>query len=159
MLKEFGEEPELEWSKHKSIASHFNTPDEALNRLMAVGLNSIPAWVKPHSVLSNGEQFRADLAMKIKDGAVIDEFTSVVDRNVAKASSVALSRFIKKNNIKNLVVSSCHRDVVDWLEPDWVIDTDNGLFIDGFFLSDPKLKSKFMSQAKMSGPCLKTITI
>ena len=121
--------------------------------------HSIPAWVKPHSVLSNGEQFRADLAMKIKDGAVIDEFTSVVDRNVAKASSVALSRFIKKNNIKNLVVSSCHRDVVDWLEPDWVIDTDNGLFIDGFFLSDPKLKSKFMSQAKMSGPCLKTITI
>ena len=159
MLKEFGEEKIINWSEDKSIVSHFESPDEALNKLSAVGLNSIPSWVKPYRVLSNGEKFRADLAMKISDGAVIDEFTSVVDRNVAKAASTALSKYIKKNDIKNVVISSCHRDIVTWLEPDWIIDTDHGILYDGFFLPDQKSKSIFTNQAKISGPCLKTIII
>lgn len=50
----------------------------------AVGLSSVPAWLKPHKVLSNGEAFRADVARLLAetppDGiAVVDEFTSVVD--------------------------------------------------------------------------------
>jgi len=99
------------------------------------------------------------LARKVRDGAVIDEFTSVVDRNVAKAASVALVRYIKKNNIKNVVLSTCHRDILEWLEPDWVIDTDLGEYTEGFFLLDQKLKSTFIEQIKVSGECLKTITI
>jgi ABC-type ATPase with predicted acetyltransferase domain len=124
-----------------------------------VGLNSIPSWYKPYAVLSNGERFRADLARKIEDGAVIDEFTSVVDRNVAKAASVALSKYIRKNNIKNVVLSTCHRDILEWLEPDWVIDTDLGEYTEGFFLPDQKLKSISTGLTKPSGECLKTITI
>jgi ABC-type ATPase with predicted acetyltransferase domain len=53
-------------------------------------LNSVPSWYKPYQVLSNGEKFRADLARKLKSNTVIDEFTSVVDRTVAKAASVSL---------------------------------------------------------------------
>jgi ABC-type ATPase with predicted acetyltransferase domain len=159
LLKEFGIEEQPEWQTDKAVVSHFETPDEAINKLGAVGLNTVPSWYKPYHVLSTGEKFRADLARKIKDGAVIDEFTSVVDRNVAKAASTALSRYVKNNDINNVVLSTCHHDIIDWLEPDWVIDTDTGHFYDGFFLSDQKSISKYIVQTAKFGECLKTITI
>jgi len=159
LMQEFGQEIYPTWDPNKSIISHFDDPDDGINKLSAVGLNTVPNWYKPYHVLSNGEKFRADLARKIKDGAVIDEFTSVVDRNVAKAASVSLSKYIKKNNIKNVVIVTCHEDVLDWLEPDWVINTDSGEVYDGFFLSDQKSISKYIKQIAISGPCLKTITI
>jgi ABC-type ATPase with predicted acetyltransferase domain len=159
LLNEFGIEEQPEWDENKAIVSHFETPDDAINRLGAVGLNTVPSWYKPYHVLSNGEKFRADLARKIKDNAIIDEYTSVVDRNVAKAASVALSRYVKKNDIHNVVLSTCHHDIIDWLEPDWVIDTDSGHLYDGFFLSDQKSISKYIVQTAKSGECLKTITI
>lgn len=99
------------------------------------------------------------MARKIKSGAVIDEYTSVVDRTVAKAASVALSRYVNNNDIENVVISTCHRDIVEWLEPDWVIDTDTGEVIHGFFLSDQKLPSKYIGQIMIVGECLKTIII
>lgn len=159
LLKEFGSEDIPTWDNTKSILSHFETPDEAINRLTAVGLNSIPSWYKPYDVLSNGEKFRADLARKLKSNCVIDEYTSVVDRNVAKAASVALSRYINSNNLENIVLSTCHRDILEWLEPDWVIDTDSGEMLDGFFLSDQKSKLTYIAQTMIVGECLWTITI
>ena len=114
------------WNNDISIASHFRNPDEAIDKLSAVGLNSIPSWVKPYNALSNGEKFRADLAISLVDDAVIDEFTSVVDREVALACSVAVSKYIRKNNIKRIIFASCHRDIIDWLDPDWIFDTDSG---------------------------------
>lgn len=159
LLKQFGVEEQPQWDSSKSIISHFDSPDDGINKLSSVGFNTIPSWYKPYDVLSNGEKFRADLARKIKSNAVIDEYTSVVDRTVAKAASVALSRYIKNNDIENVVLSTCHRDIVDWLEPDWVIDTDTGEFLDGFFLSDRKSTSKYIAQRMIVGECLKTITI
>ncbi len=159
MLKQFGVEENPVWESNKSIVSHFKSPDEAINKLGSVGLNSVPSWYKPYSVLSNGEKFRADLARKIKSNVVIDEFTSVVDRAVAKAASVSLSRYIKSNNLENVVLSTCHRDILEWLEPDWVLDTDTGELLDGFFLPDQKSKLTYIAQAMIVGECLKTITI
>jgi ABC-type ATPase with predicted acetyltransferase domain len=159
LLKHFGTEESPEWDSNKSIISHFDTPDEGIKRLSSVGFNSVPSWYKPYHVLSNGEKFRADLARKIKSNAVIDEYTSVVDRTVAKAASMALSRYVKSNEIENIVLCTCHRDIVDWLEPDWVLDTDTGELMDGFFLSDQKLISKYIAQQMIVGECLKTITI
>lgn len=159
MLKEFGIEEQPIWDNTKSILSHFNTPEEGIQKLSSVGFNSVPSWYKPYNVLSNGEKFRADLARKITSNSVIDEYTSVVDRNVAKAASMALSKYIKNNNIHNVVISTCHRDIIDWLEPDWVIDTDTGELMDGFFLSDQKLKSNYIKQHITIGECLKTIII
>jgi ABC-type ATPase involved in cell division len=139
LLKEFGEEETLRWDADKAIVSHFESPEVALNKLMAVGLNTIPSWCKPFHVLSNGEQFRASLARKIKDNAVIDEFTSVVDRNVAKAASNALKKYIVRNGIKNVVLASCHQDIVEWLCPDWYFDASTGLLHDGRLLRRPKI--------------------
>ncbi len=159
LLKSFGDEEIPVWDSTKAIVSHFKNPEDAITKLSSVGFNTIPSWYKPYNVLSNGEKFRADLAIKIKSGAVIDEYTSVVDRTVAKAASVALSRYIKTNDITNVVISTCHYDIVDWLEPDWVINTDTGELLDGFF-SDAQLSiSKYIAQTMIVGPCLKTITI
>jgi len=159
LLKHFGIEEVPVWNSDKSIVSHFESPDDAINKLGSVGLNTVPSWYKPYHVLSNGEKFRADLARKLKSGAVIDEFTSVVDRIVAKAASISLSRHIKSNDLENVVISTCHSDILEWLEPDWVINTDTGELLTGFFLSDQKSLSKYIAQTMIVGECLKTITI
>lgn len=126
LLKEFGQEVEPLWDGDKSIASHFKDVDDVQDRLGAVGFNSIPSWLRPYHVLSNGEQFRARLARQLDSNIVVDEFTSVIDRDVAKSCSNAISRYVKRNNLKNIVFSSCHYDIIEWLQPDWVFDTLTG---------------------------------
>jgi GNAT superfamily N-acetyltransferase len=54
---------------------------------------------------------------------VFDEFTSVVDRTVAKVCSAAIAKGIRRGSIPcRFVAVTCHYDVADWLEPDWVVD-------------------------------------
>ena len=58
-----------------------------------MGLSQVPCWVRPAFTLSNGQQARAKIALTLadnKDLAVIDEWTSVVDRTVAKVMSHAV---------------------------------------------------------------------
>lgn len=126
LLQEFNQIMNFDWEKNKPIISHFEDSEKAVELFYAVGLSSVPTWCKPFSVLSTGEKFRANLARAITDNSVIDEFTSVVDRNIAQAASKTLKKYIKEKNIKNLVFASCHRDIISWLEPDWIIDTDAG---------------------------------
>jgi len=123
--KYFGEEEELYWDNNKAIISNFNNVDEAIDKLGAVGLNSIPTWCKPRNVLSVGEGFRADLARRIKDNCVIDEFTSTVDRTVALSCSKSIGKYIRKKNLQKCVFVSCHKDFIDTLCPDYVIDLDD----------------------------------
>lgn len=93
--------------------------------LAAVGLGDVPAWLRPYAVLSNGERFRAGLARLVSEAparAVVDEFTSVVDRQIARFGALALQKAWRRTS-GQLVLLSCHYDVIDWLEPDWVYDT------------------------------------
>jgi len=114
----------------------------------AVGFGSPPSWVKPYDVLSGGERFRCDLARALAVGfgrqseypgrecesavgtkplVVFDEFTSVVDRNVAKVCSAAIAKGIRRGHIPcRFVAVTCHYDVAEWLEPDWVLDMATG---------------------------------
>ena len=71
LLNEFGSEEVISWEGDRAICSHFETAREAEDKLSAVGFNTIPSWMRPYHVLSNGEQFRADLSRRIKDNAVI----------------------------------------------------------------------------------------
>jgi hypothetical protein len=96
--------------------------------LCSVGFSSPPAWVRPFAALSNGEQFRVHLARtlaQMPDLAVVDEFTSVVDRTAARIGSAAVSKAVRKRNQKFVAVT-CHYDVLDWLEPDWVYEPHTG---------------------------------
>jgi len=127
------------WKPYKAIVSHFETPDEAIEKLFACGLASVPTLCKPFHVLSNGEQYRATVARKLRDGMILDEFTSEVNRETAKSLSVALSKYIRRRNIKNVVLVSCHKDIIDWIEPDWVFDCDSGQRFDN---TDPRTLMK-----------------
>ena len=140
LLSEFGTETPGEWNPNKAVCSHFEDAEDAEDRLSAVGFNSIPSWLKPYHVLSNGEKFRADLARQLGDGAVIDEYTSVVDRNVARSCSVAINKYVKRKGLKNLVFASCHYDIIDWLEPDWIFDTDTKTCEDRRLLRRPDIE-------------------
>ena len=96
----------------------------------AVGFNTIPAWLRPHQVLSNGEKFRVEMARTLLETsglAVVDEFTSLVDRQVAKVASHAVQKFVRKSK-RQFVAVTCHYDVEDWLQPDWVVDMTDRSF-------------------------------
>ena len=99
--------------------------------LSHVGFSSPPNWLLPFSALSNGQQFRAEIARLILTGkrklVVLDEFTSVVDRTVAKIGSHAVQKFIRKNK-SQFVAITCHYDVEPWLQPDWVYDVSQETF-------------------------------
>lgn len=125
LLKEFGDLTHDNFDDKKPLISNFDwlEPKEATFLLSAMGLSSVPTWLRPFALLSNGEQYRARLAYKVgkaKENEVIliDEFTSVVDRDVAKAMSYALQKYIRREN-KKIILASCHFDIMEWLLPDW----------------------------------------
>ena len=132
ILKSLGKLTSVEFDREKALISNFDfmSPDDAATVLMSMGLSSVPTWLRPFSSLSNGEQYRAELAYKVakaeKDEIIlIDEYTSVVDRDVAKAMSYALQNYIRKTN-KKIVLASCHYDIMEWLTPDWTCSPQKG---------------------------------
>ena len=119
--------------------------DEITAALSAVGLGSVPAWLRPFHLLSNGEQFRAALARLLLEPpdavSVVDEFTSVVDRVVAKIGAAAFAKaWRRKHPGQQFVALSPHYDILDWLEPDWVIDTKQKTFTRGRLRRRPKIE-------------------
>ena len=149
--------------KNKSIVDDI-PKDKSIKEICkvfnSVGFSSPPSWLKPYSVLSTGEKMRVDLARALlskKKLIVFDEFTSVVDRNVAKIGSAAISKAIRRSN-KQFIAVSCHKDIIEWLEPDWVFDTNVMQFIkkNG---KDPKLNWKSLNVQGSIGKCLGNITI
>jgi ABC-type ATPase with predicted acetyltransferase domain len=120
---------------YKSVAVIDDMPkDKSIKEITkaftSVGFASPPSWLKPYSVLSNGEKMRCDLAnciLQEKDIIIFDEFTSVVNREVAKTGSFAISKAVRKMN-KKFIAVACHSDIIEWLEPDWIYDTDQQRF-------------------------------
>lgn len=101
------------------------TVSEIEKMFYTVGFGSVPSWLKPYNVLSNGEKMRVDLARALleREFIVFDEFTSVVDRNVAKTACIAISKAIHKLG-KRFIAVTCHSDILEWLQPDWQFCTD-----------------------------------
>lgn len=132
----------------------------------SVGFASPPSWMKPYSVLSNGERMRCDLAracLEDRDIVVFDEFTSVVNREVAKTGAYAISKAVRKAGRKFVAVA-CHRDIVEWLEPDWIFDTDTMQFFfakanTGNQKSGSTFTKSTAQSVRESGRLLQSITI
>jgi len=108
------------------VIANFSTPERGEELLLASGLRSIPTWFRPAQTLSNGEYHRFEMAASLDQGiSTIDEFTSVVDRDTAKSLALSIRRYYNQCGTGNpLYIASCHRDIIDWLDPDWVYDTD-----------------------------------
>lgn len=119
------------WSEDKALVDDFPANmgiAEITGLLSSVGFSSPPGWLKPFRVLSNGEQFRVMMARTMAESpalAVVDEFTSVVDRTVARIGSSAIAKAVRAGQRK-LIVASCHGDIEEWLQPDWVVQMPGG---------------------------------
>lgn len=103
--------------------------DAVTGALANVGLGDVPSWLRPFHALSNGQQFRAGLARIITDApneVIVDEFTSVIDRQIAKIGAMAFAKGWRRNKGKKIVLLACHYDIIEWLQPDWVFDTGTG---------------------------------
>jgi ABC-type ATPase with predicted acetyltransferase domain len=133
---------------------------EITSALCNVGFASPPDWLKAYKHLSQGEKMRVDIARALclkQQLIVFDEFTSVVDREIAKVSAFAIAKAVRRTG-KRFIAVTCHYDVLDWLEPDWVFCTDDMSFSkkkDG----DQKLKFQSTSALTIYGGSLGTITI
>ncbi len=144
---------DADWPEDRAVVDCFGelSARHVVDLFTAVGFGSPPSWAKPYQVLSNGERFRCDLARALATAwvsgvgckesektdtrhltpdtcvvnplVVFDEFTSVVDRNVAKVCSAAIAKGIRRGHLPcRFVAVTCHYDVAEWLEPDWVLD-------------------------------------
>jgi ABC-type lipoprotein export system ATPase subunit len=152
------------WDDNLPIVDNI-APEKSLNEvtaaLSAVGLGDVPAWLRPFKALSNGEQYRAGLARLICEApeqVVIDEFTSVVDRQIAKIGASAFAKSWRRTKSKQIVLLSCHYDIVEWLQPDWVYDTRTGE-VKKKSKNDRLSNSQFGRQTEVTGNILSHITI
>jgi hypothetical protein len=144
------------WPRNRAVIDAFEKDlsiKQITRTLTAVGFSSPPAWLRPYEFLSTGERFRCDLArallaspLSLVPGplqgtrdkgpgtplVVFDEFTSVVDRTVAKICSAAVSKAIRSGALPvRFVAVTCHHDVASWLAPDWTLDTATGTLARG----------------------------
>lgn len=133
--------------------------------LTGIGLTSVVCWIRPVNTLSNGQRARAEAALLITQNelTVIDEWTSVVDRTVAKIMSQCVSKFARRQN-KQIILLSCHADIIEWLKPDWILDCNRQSFqlpkSDAFFLlQKKKLNSQSEKSAERHGDILASIII
>lgn len=133
----WGEQEPMSWSGLSTVDDFPGdlSIEDVTAACQAVGFNTIPAWLRPFDVLSNGEQFRASMARLMAEvdvGArsgplIVDEFTSVVDRQVAQIGAHAVQKWARKRD-QQFVAVTCHYDVIDWLQPDWVYRPDSNEF-------------------------------
>jgi ABC-type ATPase with predicted acetyltransferase domain len=155
-IREFG-------YSHKCVLDDFSEDletGEITKALCSVGFASPPDWLKSYDCLSQGEKMRVDIARALclnQRLIVFDEFTSVVDREIAKVSAYAISKTVRHSQ-KKFVAVTCHYDVVDWLEPDWVFCTDTMEFSRKKELGRP-LNSKSIGAAPIFGKCFGSIII
>ena len=154
----------LRYRKDTSILESFDSSisiKEITKALSCVGISSPKSWLKSYESLSTGEKMRVDIARSLVNNEIVvfDEFTSVVDRQVAKFGSYAIQKFVRKCN-KRFVAVSCHEDIIEWLEPDWIINAN----IMRFFFAKTNTKglnssSTYVMPQDMIGNTLASIII
>lgn len=129
--------PHKVYDNSKAVISNFiEDTANGLRALNAVGLGSKPTWCRPRNVLSTGEGFRADMALNLESNVMIDEYTSVINREVACSASYGIQKHIRERGYKNVILCGCHYDVIPYVKPDILIDLQSGKVYDlrGFCL-------------------------
>tara|TARA_R100000781_G_scaffold112221_2_gene79291 strand:+ start:1344 stop:2027 length:684 start_codon:yes stop_codon:yes gene_type:complete len=158
----FGQFSKLDWND-KPLIDNFSdkfSMDQITHSLSSVGFNCVPYWLKPFKVLSNGEKTRVELARLAleNENVVYDEFTSLVDRDVAKCMSHSVKKLFKSLN-KKFVAVTCHHDIINWLEPDWIYNTDTKEYTLPKSLGGAPSNSIFTESKKPHGTIIKSIII
>lgn len=142
--KELASAEGMVWGANNAVIDDFPKDlsiKDITELLSSVGFSSPPAWLRPYENLSNGEKFRVSMARVLaesKDIAVVDEFTSVIDRTVAQIGSSAIAKTVRTRNQKFVAVS-CHYDIEEWLQPDWIYQPHLGAFTWGSVQPRPQV--------------------
>lgn len=124
LKKCFGDAEEVSFDE-RPIYQCFSNEEAAERLLISCGLRTVPAWKRGYHQLSNGEAHRAFCALSLDRGiSFIDEFTSVVDRDTAKALAYSIQKHFIQTSMTRLVIATCHDDIVEWLNPDYIYNTD-----------------------------------
>lgn len=123
--------PEAAWSPGVAVIEGFSDFQTAQNWLCGVGLSSVPSWCKPHAILPLGEQYRANVARALAAAdpdvpLMFDEWTSELDRGIARSVCAALKRRLAARRAAGqrdpvLVFATCHDDTELFLRPDVLI--------------------------------------
>src|SRR5690625_2585960 len=94
--------------------------DAVTGALSSAGLGDVPTWLRPYRVLSTGQRFRADLARVLAEQpprVVLDEFTSVVDRQIARVGAGAFAKAWRRTRGKAVLLSR-HHEILGGVERD-----------------------------------------
>jgi GNAT superfamily N-acetyltransferase len=92
--------------------------------------------VIPHSPLPIPHSEPSDLSSQppvpraLRPGLLaIDEFTSTLNRPLARVASAALAKSIRSGHLPvRFVAVTCHEDIAPWLTPDWIINMSTRTF-------------------------------
>ena len=135
--------------------------DSVTAALASVGLGSVPSWLRPYHVLSNGEKFRADLARIVCDQPeeiVIDEFTSVVDRQIAKVGALAFGKAWRRTKGRAVLCPATTTLSIGWIRIGSM--TRRQVFSPGGVIGNgPRLPWKSARPTGNGGPILSRIII
>ena len=138
----FGGHSRVEWADDTPVEGHFHSIGSA-NRFFDIVQLPRSARGRTYTMLSAGQRAAADLArvleareINIKNSAegvgcaVVDEYTSAMDRDMARRVCRGISALIAREREQNnvfipIILVTCHPDVLGAgaLAPDWVYDT------------------------------------
>ena len=128
----FGRPASVEWTPGATVWSHFECEPRGVERLRAVGLERVAQRdaMREYATFSKGEQALLNVARVLDTpGAVVDEFTSGVDRRLALAAARGVSAYCRDTAALGvgggLVLVACYDDIASTrgLAPDWVFLT------------------------------------
>jgi uncharacterized protein len=96
---------------------------ERLGTLTACGLGEARILLRTPSQLSDGQRYRYRVALAFASGlttVMMDEFTAVLDRPLAKVLAYNVRKLVSRSGIGALCATT-HEDIADDLQPDvWV---------------------------------------
>ncbi|CAE8691586.1 unnamed protein product [Polarella glacialis] len=153
--------PGGDWQAGRPLIEAFETADAGRDLLGGVGLGSVPSWCKPFEVLSVGEKYRANVALALQARKadpqrplVFDEWTSELDRDLARVLSLALGKRLRKGSGSPgeggetegpYIFATCHDDVAQHLQPEWLcyckVDEPPVLVLNQHAGAAPKLRA------------------
>ncbi|CAE8606357.1 unnamed protein product [Polarella glacialis] len=111
----------LAFYSDRAVASHPALKGCAVERFGSAGLSDVPAWTRPFQALSNGQRARVVVAAALSSGAVFDDFCSTVDERTAWAAAASMSKQVRRQGLKHVIVACSRGSLAPWLAPDFVI--------------------------------------
>eukprot|EP00928_Gymnodinium_smaydae_P056679 TRINITY_DN40011_c0_g1_i1.p1 TRINITY_DN40011_c0_g1~~TRINITY_DN40011_c0_g1_i1.p1 ORF type:complete len:864 (+),score=122.17 TRINITY_DN40011_c0_g1_i1:150-2594(+) len=124
-------EAPLTWD-HRAIVDQLHSDKAVACALVQAVALPTSAALRPFFVLSTGEKSRAELARRLGSAAdgecvCLDEFTSCLDRATARRVCKGVATFVRtQSRPTKVVVATVHDDILGWLLPDWVLESDTG---------------------------------